>query len=79
MIKRIDQNVIELNGGLRLHRPEKGGRVDYYGYQECEELINERWEGFVSIAQNKKSFEKRVSEFVEFEREIANSVMKRKK
>jgi hypothetical protein len=37
--------------------------AEYYGMQECAELVDDRWEYFVSMIRTKTLFEKRVEEY----------------
>jgi len=37
--------------------------AEYYGMQECAEMINGRWEHFVSLIKTKELFDKRLKEY----------------
>ena len=37
--------------------------AEYYGMQECAEMVNGRWEGFVSLIKTKGLFDKRLKEY----------------
>ena len=65
MFKKIDDNTIEHNGDFRMSRPQidKGPNAQFYGYQECSELVAGRWEGFVSVSRTQETHEQRVKLF----------------
>ncbi|MBA7581220.1 hypothetical protein ES708_23122 [subsurface metagenome] len=46
-----------------INRNRRNIMAEYYGMQECAELVNSRWEHFVSLIKTRELFDKRLKEY----------------
>jgi hypothetical protein len=63
-----NDGIRKLRVDLKVGKPEiakyfDNPEINHYGYQECFELIDGHWEGFVTLIKTKEVFEKRMAEY----------------